>query len=446
MLFQRCAARVGGGTSGRLRVPPASVLANVWPPGRRRYTQLRLAWAFPLLGETGERQRLDGSSRSLVSSLQTALAACSRRRMGCSMADVSSRRTSAFVSYCHADAEHLTRLHVHLAPFARQGKVDVWDDTRLRPGMRWKEEIERAIAQAKVAILLVSADFLASEFIASDEVPPLLEAAEREGTLIVPIILSPSGFLRSKLARYQALNDPADPLIDMPRGKQEAIWAKLAEYVADALTPAISKVAEPKLPDWLAISPTGEERRLPVYFLLDTSITANEVVVSSLASGLEQFCREVGSDPFSREAIYISLITFGGQASQVPLAPITSFVVPQLKASGSTQLGSAFDLLIKSLEQDIVRPARGGRRGDWLPEIFLFLASQPTDAWRPQVQRLQAHPGKYDLLIGCAVGPDPSLREVLSEICSRVFAFGTPAASFVSLFRYTSQKLDGSGS
>lgn len=152
------------------------------------------------------------------------------------MADVSTRRTRAFVSYSHADAEHLTRLHVHLAPYMRQGKVDVWDDTRIRPGMRWKEEIEAAIAQARVAILLVSADFLASEFIASDEVPPLLEAAEREGTLIVSVILSPSGFLRSKLARYQALNAPSDPLIDMPRGKQEAIWAKLAEYVADALS------------------------------------------------------------------------------------------------------------------------------------------------------------------------------------------------------------------
>jgi len=160
--------------------------------------------------------------------------------MGRPMADVSARRTRAFVSYCHADAEHLTRLHVHLAPYARQGKVDVWDDTRIRPGMRWKEEIEAAIAQAKVAILLVSADFLASEFIASDEVPPLLEAAEREGTLIVSVILSPSGFLRSKLARYQALNAPSDPLIDMPRGKREAIWAKLAEYVADALAPAAS--------------------------------------------------------------------------------------------------------------------------------------------------------------------------------------------------------------
>lgn len=154
------------------------------------------------------------------------------------MADYPPLRNRAFVSYSHADAEHLTRLHVHLAPYTREHKVDVWDDTRITLGARWKEDIKQAMNSAKVAILLVSADFMASEFIAHDELPPLLEAAEQEGTLIVPVILSPSSFPSSKLARYQSLNPPSDPLIDMPSGKQEAIWAKLAKYVADALAPA----------------------------------------------------------------------------------------------------------------------------------------------------------------------------------------------------------------
>ncbi len=161
------------------------------------------------------------------------------------MADSPPLRNRAFVSYSHADAEHLTRLHVHLAPYEREQKVDVWDDTRIKPGMQWKEEIKQAMAEAKVAILLVSADFMASEFIAHDELPPLLEAAEQEGTLIVPVILSPCAFQWSKLARYQSLNAPSDPLIDMPRGKQEAIWARLAKYVADALAPAPSDILKP---------------------------------------------------------------------------------------------------------------------------------------------------------------------------------------------------------
>ena len=50
--------------------------------------------------------------------------------------------------------------------------------------------------------MLVSTDFLASDFITHDELPPLLEAAEQEGTLILPVIVSPCAFERSKLARY----------------------------------------------------------------------------------------------------------------------------------------------------------------------------------------------------------------------------------------------------
>lgn len=144
----------------------------------------------------------------------------------------------AFVSYSHTDVEHLARMQIHLAPYIREKKVDVWDDTRIKPGSRWKEEIKQAIALARVAILLVSADFLASEFIAQNELPPLLDAAEQQGMLVLSVILSPCAFEWSKLARYQSLNAPSSPLIKMPRWEQEAIWAKLAKYVTDALQPA----------------------------------------------------------------------------------------------------------------------------------------------------------------------------------------------------------------
>jgi TIR domain len=148
-------------------------------------------------------------------------------------------RSRAFISYSHTDAKHLRRLKVHLAPYIREKKVDVWDDTHIMPGARWKEEIKQAIAVARVAILLVSADFMASEFIARNELPPLLEAAEQQGTLILLVILSPCAFELSKLACYQSLNAPSSPLIKMPRWEQEAIWVKLAKHVTDALTPEL---------------------------------------------------------------------------------------------------------------------------------------------------------------------------------------------------------------
>ena len=63
------------------------------------------------------------------------------------------------------------------------------------------------------AVLLVSADFLASDFIADNELPPLLVAAENEGVIILPVIVSPCLFTNvPALARFQAVNLPSKPL------------------------------------------------------------------------------------------------------------------------------------------------------------------------------------------------------------------------------------------
>lgn len=146
-----------------------------------------------------------------------------------------SARRGVFVSYSHADAEWLERLQKHLKPLQREG-VDVWDDTRLKAGEQWREEIREALAATKVAILLISADFLASDFIVTDELPPLLKAAEEDGATILPVIVSASRFLRiESLARFQAVNDPAKPLVQMSRGNREKVLDQVACAVEDAL-------------------------------------------------------------------------------------------------------------------------------------------------------------------------------------------------------------------
>ncbi len=88
-------------------------------------------------------------------------------------------RHKVFISYSHHDAVMLARLQVHLKRLERDGLVTRWDDTDIRIGERWREKIRQAIGAAKIAILLVSPDFLASDFIAKDELPPLLLAAEK---------------------------------------------------------------------------------------------------------------------------------------------------------------------------------------------------------------------------------------------------------------------------
>jgi len=141
-------------------------------------------------------------------------------------------RQKVFISYSHQDAEWLTRLRVHLRPLERDYDIEVWDDTKIIPGSHWREEIKRAVESAKVAVLLVSADFLASKFIVEDELPPLLKAAANEGATILSVILSPSRFTNTEsLSRFQSVNHPSAPIINMARGEQEEMFVRVSEEI-----------------------------------------------------------------------------------------------------------------------------------------------------------------------------------------------------------------------
>ena len=70
-----------------------------------------------------------------------------------------------FISYSHKDEAWKDRLVSHLGVLAKQGTLEVWDDRRIAAGDDWQTEIEQAIETCHIAVLLISADFLASDFI-----------------------------------------------------------------------------------------------------------------------------------------------------------------------------------------------------------------------------------------------------------------------------------------
>ncbi|MFL6261190.1 MAG: toll/interleukin-1 receptor domain-containing protein [Thermoanaerobaculia bacterium] len=145
-------------------------------------------------------------------------------------------RDQVFVSYCRKDGKWLNRLQIHLKPLERLGQISRWDDTSIDPGARWKLRIREAMSRAKVAVLLISADYLASDFVTSNELPPLLAAAETEGAIIIPVIISPCRFEKTEiLSQFQSINPPSQPLIRMAKGRQEEIFVKVTEAIDKAL-------------------------------------------------------------------------------------------------------------------------------------------------------------------------------------------------------------------
>jgi TIR domain len=146
------------------------------------------------------------------------------------------QRTTVFVSYCHVNNRWLERLQVHLAPYVRRGDLDLWDDTKLDPGDKWHSEISNAIDRAAASILLISADFLASNFVATHELPKLLRKAELSGARTVPIVVEPCKLgTHPQLASFQSLNSPSTPLAKMRRPEAEAVLARAGEIIGDIL-------------------------------------------------------------------------------------------------------------------------------------------------------------------------------------------------------------------
>lgn len=147
-------------------------------------------------------------------------------------------KTKVFISYSHNDTLWLDRLKVHLKLIEREGFLDCWDDTKIAPGDTWKDTILEALKSSKVAVLLISAHFLASDFIAKYELPTLLSRAASGGTTILPIIVSPCLFERTELRKFQTVNTPKKPLSVLSDPEREQVLVNVAERIIQHLDSA----------------------------------------------------------------------------------------------------------------------------------------------------------------------------------------------------------------
>ncbi|GAA3396526.1 hypothetical protein GCM10020369_73550 [Cryptosporangium minutisporangium] len=138
-------------------------------------------------------------------------------------------RDQVFVSYSHRDQAWLERLDRHLRPLVRDRTIDLWSDRRVVAGDDWRAEIATALDRAQVAIVLVSTDFLISEFISEIELPQLLQAAAAGGCRIIPIVVNPCLFdHQPDLARFHAANSVKRPLTALSAHEQDEIFLNVA--------------------------------------------------------------------------------------------------------------------------------------------------------------------------------------------------------------------------
>ena len=146
-----------------------------------------------------------------------------------------SQTVPVFISYSHQDQQWLTQLQTQLKPLIRNQTIAAWDDTQIRAGAKWRKDIDQALAAAKVAVLMVSPNFLASDFIANHELPPLLDAAERKGLTIIWIPISYSLYEETEINAYQAAHPPSQPIDSLSPSERNKAWVAICKQIKAAV-------------------------------------------------------------------------------------------------------------------------------------------------------------------------------------------------------------------
>ena len=142
-----------------------------------------------------------------------------------------------FVCYSHKDKEWKDRLCQMLVPFLRDGDIELqlWvDDQGIQPGENWHGEIQSALRAAGVAVVLVSASFLESEYVMKHELPEIIGAASGGKLRLFWVYVSYAAYDATELEPFQAAHDVSQPLYVLGRPEQDAILLSVARDIKAA--------------------------------------------------------------------------------------------------------------------------------------------------------------------------------------------------------------------
>ena len=146
-----------------------------------------------------------------------------------------------FISYSHIDGAWAQRFRVLLKPLVRRKHLQLWDDTRIRVGDEWHPAIEDAVGRSRVALVLVSADFLASDYVMDRELPALL----RHDVRLAPVLVADCYWeVIPELAAVQWLHDPGG---DGPLGVHAENPAERDRRIYQACKQLLTMTGEPAL-------------------------------------------------------------------------------------------------------------------------------------------------------------------------------------------------------
>ena len=152
-----------------------------------------------------------------------------------------------FCCYAHEDQRLLLKLKTHLTPLQREGLITLWADVNINAGIEWEKEIDRHLYAARIILLLISPDFMASEYCYSVEMQRAMERHERGEARVIPIILRPVFWQGAPFGKLQALPANASPIIGGKWHHQDEAFYAVAEGIRDAVEALAIKNPAPQV-------------------------------------------------------------------------------------------------------------------------------------------------------------------------------------------------------
>ncbi|MFY0529642.1 TIR domain-containing protein [Archangium gephyra] len=139
-----------------------------------------------------------------------------------------------FISYAHEDEAFRKDLEKHLSLLKREGLIRLWHDREIIAGQKWADDIDRHLESAHIILLLISADFIASDYCFAKEMKRALERHEDGSAVVIPIILRDCDWRTAPFGQFQAL--PKDSKSIKSWDDRDAAFTDVARGLRKAIT------------------------------------------------------------------------------------------------------------------------------------------------------------------------------------------------------------------
>ena len=185
-------------------------------------------------------------------------------------------------------------------------------------------------------------------------------------------------------------------------------------------------------------------RRLPVYFLLDTSGSMFGEPIQALNSALSDMLAALRADPQAMDSLWLSIITFDREVKElVPLTELQQFQLPEISCpkSGPTLTGQALEMLL-SLVGKQVRKGNSSQKGDWRPLLFIFTDGKPSDIKKYKEFTPKIRSGNFGIIVACAAGQKADEKSLEGLADKVVHLETTDSHTLRQFFKWVSEAID----